>query len=377
MSKIKEEIVKSESAHRLMSYVLPVYDNDPYMLHIFEAIGKEWDQVVNWVEDIENQPYPQFATFTLPLWEESIGLETDDRLTDDQRRKRIITKMSTFNPMTRNRVEEVASSTVGYPVEINDLIGSYTFDIYLNPSLTDIRELIPVINEIKPAHLSYYFSTDRYRARSYRRGIKENVLQLVSGTSKAGLFPRLNAIGNLLSKSLVVKSDMIIGTGIWQRSAGLRSGRKNVQTAFGQLSKKEIKTTDKYVHGFSDHFVSGSNKSGAIYHDSHGSIEKNNISTSEEKLTGIGGLLKTGRLNSGSDDEPSVFGKVSKTKVEINKKNKTGVFEVPSGRYKAGELSFSSNGTAYKSEVAPLSKLETGIGSSFPCGSRSSGEGVA
>lgn len=139
-----------------MSYILPLYDNDEYTLHIFEVIGKEVDELVSWVSDFENQPYPQFATFTLPYWEESLGLEVDEKLTVEHRRNRIITKLSTYFPITRQRLEMIASSAAGVPVTIEDFVNAYTFRVVLEPrGLVNLLDLINEVNETKPAHLSY------------------------------------------------------------------------------------------------------------------------------------------------------------------------------------------------------------------------------
>ncbi len=156
MRKLKDQIIQSQSAKQMMSYILPMYDNDEYMLHVFEAIGKEIDELITWVTDFENQPYPQFATFTLPYWEESLGLEVDRRLSIEQRRSRIITKLSTYFPITRYRLERIASAIAGVPVVVEDFTGPYTFNILLNGfGAINFRELLREVNEIKPAHLSF------------------------------------------------------------------------------------------------------------------------------------------------------------------------------------------------------------------------------
>lgn len=149
------EIIKSESAKRMMDYILPIYNDDPYMLHVFEAIGKEVDELVKWVSDIENGSYPQFATITLPFWEESIGLPIDNKMSIERRRSRIITRLSTYFPITRERMEKIISSVAGVPVEIEDFVGPYTFNIVLGFGEVGFKELLAEANEIKPAHLSF------------------------------------------------------------------------------------------------------------------------------------------------------------------------------------------------------------------------------
>lgn len=149
------DIIKSESAKRMMGYILPIYDDDPYMLHIFQTIGEEIDELVAWVEDIENQPLPQFATFTLPFWEESIGLPIDNNLSIERRRSRIVTRLSAYYPITKKRMEKIAASASGVSTEIEDFSGPYTFNVLLGFGSVNFEGLLSEVNEIKPAHLSF------------------------------------------------------------------------------------------------------------------------------------------------------------------------------------------------------------------------------
>lgn len=154
----KDKLITSPSANRMLNYISPVYDNDPYMLQVFEVIGKEIDEVVNWINDIENQPYPQFATFTLSFWEESIGLEVDNKLTTEERQNRIVTRLSTYFPITKQRLEKILSSVSGVPVEIEDFVEPYTFNVVLGFGQVSFKDLVIKTGEVKPAHLSYHIT---------------------------------------------------------------------------------------------------------------------------------------------------------------------------------------------------------------------------
>lgn len=153
---LKDIIIESQAAKKMMESILSVYDNDEYMLYVFETIGKEIDELIKWVSDFENQPYPQFATFTLPFWEDSLGLEIDEKASVEVRRNRIITKLSTYFPITKFRLEQIASAVAGVPIIIEDFSGPYTFNVVLDGYGTvNFVELIQEVNEVKPAHLSF------------------------------------------------------------------------------------------------------------------------------------------------------------------------------------------------------------------------------
>lgn len=153
---VKDKIITNETSELLLSHILNFYDNDEYMLNIFKVIGQEMDELINWVTDFENQSYPQFATFTLPYWEESLRLEIDDNLSIEQRRGRITTKLGTYFPITKQRLESIASAAAGTGVTIQEFIADYTFGVDIKSSdLVDTISLFERINEVKPAHLSY------------------------------------------------------------------------------------------------------------------------------------------------------------------------------------------------------------------------------
>lgn len=373
---MKNRIIKSESAKRILSYILPFYNNDPYMLHVFETIGVELDEVEDWILGIENQSFPQFATFTLPLWESSVGLESNRHLTNEQRRNHIVAKLSTYSPVTRDRVEQIVSSAIGSPAKIQDSPNSYVFNIILDNE--DYNDLFPIVSEVKPAHLSYKITLrGAYVARVYSLNRDTIALQLLSGTAKAGRFPTRSIIGQLRSQDIDVNPSTITGVGIHPASAGLVSGNKESQNAFGTLEKYIIDLNGHELTGRSDYIPSGVYKTGTIHSESTGQLSQSDASIHETEITGIGGLLTSGRLSSGGEDRPSVFGDVAKEQVDVRGDHKTGIFETISGRYKSGQVSFESTGTKQENKIPINSVSVTGIGSSFPCGSRSSGEGVA
>lgn len=160
---MKDEIVTSESARRMLGYVLPIYDFDRFMLTLFQLAGVEVDELWQWVHEIRQQAFPQTATWGLRYWEQKLGLPVNESLPIEERRKRIITWMTSEWPVTRKRMEKIVSEASGVSAVVEQNIAPYTFRVYFHwvrdvpLNLTTVQN---VIEETKPAHLAYELATN-------------------------------------------------------------------------------------------------------------------------------------------------------------------------------------------------------------------------
>lgn len=157
--KLKDSIVTSESAKQLMSYILPFYDNDEYILHLFQAIGLEFDKLYEILNKFEDQLFPQRATWSLFYWEQLFGLSSSTGETNEERRNRIIAFLGSGQPINRSRVESLLKTAAGVGVTIEENISPYTFRVLLENTHADYLSLTNLLNDIKPAHLSFTVST--------------------------------------------------------------------------------------------------------------------------------------------------------------------------------------------------------------------------
>ena len=150
------EILTSPSGQRMLSYVSPIYYQSKVMQAIFQAIGTEIDDLHEWITEIQDQLFPQTATWGLKYWEQVLGLPTNEAVPIEQRRQTVLTKLATRTPVTPNLIKQIAQSNTGKPATVENRIGPYTFRIIIKSDGTgvDLQRLDKAIDEAKPAHLT-------------------------------------------------------------------------------------------------------------------------------------------------------------------------------------------------------------------------------
>lgn len=152
----KDELIKSEKGHELLSYILPFYDNDKYIMSIFEASGIEIDRIYTYINEYYDQLFPQKATWSLFYWEQLFGLDINAGESTNERRKRLLSYLGSGQPINVKRTEALLSTGADIEVDIEENISPYTFRVLLeNCTQGDYIHLVRLLNDIKPAHLSY------------------------------------------------------------------------------------------------------------------------------------------------------------------------------------------------------------------------------
>lgn len=152
----KDEIVKSEKGLEMLSYILPFYDNDKYVMSIFESQGIEFDKLYEIINSFYDQLFPQKATWSIFYWEQLFNLPTLVGESYEERRKRVMAFLGSGHPISKRRVENLLTTSVGVGIGIEENISPYTFRVLLeNCTDGDFVTLVNLLNNVKPAHLSY------------------------------------------------------------------------------------------------------------------------------------------------------------------------------------------------------------------------------
>ena len=114
------------------------------------------------LEDVMAQFFVATATWGLTLWEQQVGIETDNSLPLATRRAAIRQKLVASGNTTSEMIRGLAEALTGYEakVEVND---DYSFSLSFwgekNQLATiDVAELKTVVEQIKPAHLRFVIS---------------------------------------------------------------------------------------------------------------------------------------------------------------------------------------------------------------------------
>jgi len=136
-------------------------NNSPVILGVSEGAGKYMTgfktvaaMVKAMVEDFKNQTLPQTATWSLSLWEQSMGLPVNESESVEQRRQNIIEKRRRRNAMNPARIEEIISAMTGADVRMDEYYDKNRFAIYISsiPSLVDELSVRKKLKLIKQSH---------------------------------------------------------------------------------------------------------------------------------------------------------------------------------------------------------------------------------
>lgn len=152
-----EEILTSESAKRMIQRVTNKYGESYVGLWLFQIIGIANDELKDMVDSFKLQVVPQTATWSLPWWEESLGITTDESLSIEERRQNCIEKKRKRSPMNTSRIEEIISSVAGVSVRMDEYYAKRCFAIYISaiPSIIDEEAVRKKLKEIKQSHMTF------------------------------------------------------------------------------------------------------------------------------------------------------------------------------------------------------------------------------
>lgn len=154
-TELMDEILKSQTAQRIIDFVAPIYGNGYVALWMFQAIGKPLDAIASFVDSLRDQTIPQTATWSLPIWEREYGITPEPAWTDAQRQANLVSKMKYIPPVNPAKLAEYASAAAGVPCEVIENIAKNTFAVVLRANSDTIDRAKQAIDEGKPAHLIY------------------------------------------------------------------------------------------------------------------------------------------------------------------------------------------------------------------------------
>lgn len=150
-------MITSTKGRQFLGYVSPIYEQSIIMQAILEAIGAEWDEAEKLVDEVLAQLFPQTATWGITYWEWLLGIPPNHSVPIEQRRARVLTRMQTRWPMTKERMEQlVRTFSKDKQAFIREFFDQYRFEVLFSLTQSvDLGTVYEVIEEAKPAHLGY------------------------------------------------------------------------------------------------------------------------------------------------------------------------------------------------------------------------------
>lgn len=162
-----ENFPTSESAKKMLSYVSDGFYDESYVgKWIYQVMGMEYDAVLEIVEDLPNQMFPETATWGLSYHEIKWGLPIRENLSYEERRRLIYQKRDCRAPMTPRRMERYLEDATGFEVHIADIHdqGEYGFIpehpnvfkvFFLGEKSVDVKAVSKMLDRLKQSHTIY------------------------------------------------------------------------------------------------------------------------------------------------------------------------------------------------------------------------------
>lgn len=249
----------SKAYERMMRELPDLYERSRVMREVMRVRGEEIDRIIFIFDEIFNQFFIETATWHLKEYEEQFGLPVNESDSLSIRRKRVLAKKRSgrANLLSILQAEE-PNLTLAWGSNI------LPFTIKTDSEDYDFGPLLILLGRHAPAHLGYQFRLENpdnpkigYTIRMDETRFKI-YQKLLSGTSFIGRYPVTATIGSNKSGIVTIKSYLATGTSEFEKTAGLISGAKGVQTSFGNAERAFIQVIKTAKTGFSEFPGSGS-----------------------------------------------------------------------------------------------------------------------
>lgn len=172
-----ENFPTREAAKDMLSMVSPIYDESYVGKWIFEIMGMPLGKARDIVNDLQNQLNPETATWTLPYWEESYGIVTNESLSIKERRSAIVKKRNFRKPMNPARIEMLLKDICGRDVRLVENVAPHMFSIEIadGESAVDLREIIENLCSVKQSQKSFVIGVGQRTDIVLRTNVKQYV----------------------------------------------------------------------------------------------------------------------------------------------------------------------------------------------------------
>lgn len=212
MATLRDTIITSKSADRMLRRVSPIYDNSYVGLWMFEAIGREYDKLWEIVDTLPDQMFPETTTWAIELWEKRYGIIPAPGLSLEERRRNLASRRVSPRPFIPALLEWYILTQTGRTSEVADNIRAYTFGVYITSdgglNNVETSQIRTYINRNKPSHLSYDLA---FQALSTIGIAVETAYwrfpYQMTGNLKAGEHPQHNIVFGAGSASICVSPE--------------------------------------------------------------------------------------------------------------------------------------------------------------------------
>lgn len=156
---MKYKFTTHELANIYLDSISPVYEESRLMQAIQDALAAYSLRMELTIDEIVDQFFPQTATFTIGLWEESVGIEPDESKPLEERRAAVLSRKVRMESLTPERLSSIIQPLLNEEqgVLVEEGIGKHTFRVSVISKDTgyDQKKVIDKVREVKPSHKSF------------------------------------------------------------------------------------------------------------------------------------------------------------------------------------------------------------------------------
>ena len=146
--------ITTETGMDMLRSVTPIYNEDDLALAIFEANGRVMDEIGVVIEGLKYELHPQNASWTLPYWEQMLGIKHKKKLTTAERVQVVLFELNKYFAVTKSQMEIIVNAFVEHnDAFIEEIEGEYAFQIIIPVNNKLGGGLRDAVEETKPAHL--------------------------------------------------------------------------------------------------------------------------------------------------------------------------------------------------------------------------------
>lgn len=207
-----EKILTSASARRMIQRITPKYGNSSIGLKLINVKGLENDRIADMILDFARQAVPQEATWSIPIWERSLGIIPQSEnweINTQNRRQEIIIKLRARAPMNPAKINRIISEIAGVGVDGGAVA---EMDEYYYKGIDDAG---------KPRELKNTFFLEITPVAAYKnsksvwnklREIKQTHRTFIIEYGQRNSFPNPDKYSGYISGGVCIKRRIVIGT---------------------------------------------------------------------------------------------------------------------------------------------------------------------
>lgn len=161
-----ENFPVNETANEMISMLSGGwYENSYVGKWIFEVMGREMEDAKSLCMDLQQQVFPELASWGLIYHKIKHGISGGDSLDQEELRQMILSRRDSKGSMNPGKLRQIAESISKKEVEIEERTAPYTFlvKVMIRDSHSDFNEkaLRQGIIKAKPSHMAYELVTER------------------------------------------------------------------------------------------------------------------------------------------------------------------------------------------------------------------------